>query len=428
MEDFVYSTYSIVCYALKNVQHYTLKLIKINYDVISAALYILSEVTRFIINFISVTFNVVVSVLEAFTDFLAESFNFLRAFLQLLWKFVMLLLSILDLVLKGLEQVIYFIWSGGKWTAGAFSASLENIQVLSVSIYEYLRVFFTFLFENISNGLVVCGTYSLKFVVGAFNWFTWLLFSTASLVDGAMIYFADSVKFLVDSVYYALTDIIPNTRLETYMGILMIVLFYATLVHVVTRLYSRGYTFPYPRTVNQYNVPYHGFGNEFSDDEFGMSADEENYEGSDTDSDNASLEEEEQDFSDDDEFSDEASELSVDDESDSEEENSSNDSDESLEPIDIQLPAEPQYNLRRSTTPNRQKKSAKDIEMEIEREREKQMCVVCQDNKKSVLILPCRHMCLCVECGNRIARARPLTRRICPLCRQKIRTIMNVYL
>lgn len=426
MEDFVYSTYSIVCYALKNVQHYTLTLIKINYDVISAALYILSEVTRFIVNFISVTFNVVISVLEAFTDFLAESFNFLRAFLQLLWKFVMLLLSILDLVFKGLEQVIYFIWSGGKWTAGAFSASLENIQVLSVSIYEYLRVFFTFLFENISSGLVVCGTYSLKFVVGAFNLFTWLLFGTASVVDGAMIYFADSVKFLVDSVYYALTDIIPNTRLETYMGILMIVLFYAALVHVVTRLYSRGYTFPYPRTVNQYNVPYPGFVNEFSDDEFGMSADEENYEGSDTDSDDASLEE--QDFSDDDEFSDEASELSVDDESDIEEDSSSNDSDDSLEPIDIQLPAEPQYNLRRSTTPNRQKKSAKDIEMEIEREREKQMCVVCQDNKKSVLILPCRHMCLCVECGNRIARARPLTRRICPLCRQKIRTIMNVYL
>lgn len=122
--------------------------------------------------------------------------------------------------------------------------------MLFVSIYEYLRVFFIFLFENILNGLVVCGTYLLKFVVVFFNWFIWLFFGIVLLVDGVMIYFVDFVKFFVDFVYYVLIDIISNIRLEIYMGILMIVLFYGIFVYVVIRLYSRGYIFFYFRIVN----------------------------------------------------------------------------------------------------------------------------------------------------------------------------------
>lgn len=431
MENFIQSTYSTLCFVFRNVQHYTASVIKLNYDVISGFIAFLSEVICLFVKCMNVTFNVVCTILEALIDFLTECFNFVRAFLQLLWKFVMLLFSVLDLVFKGLEQVVYFIWSGGKWTAGALSSSLENVKVIAVSIFDYLEAFFTFFFKNVSSALYFFGTYSLNFIVGAYNFITWIFFGAASLVDNAMIYFADSVKYVVDYVYYALTDIFPNTPRETYMGILMIVLFYIGLVHAVSKLYSRGYTFPYPNHMNHNNVPYPRFGNEFSDDEFGMSADEETNDNnnSDTDSTLTSDDDDEDDdlLDDDDEFSDEASELSVVDESD--DDRSSNDSDNSIEPIDIQLPVESQYNLRRSATPNRQKKkSTQDMEKEIERERERQMCVVCQDNKKSVLILPCRHMCLCIECGNRIARARPLTRRICPLCREKIRTIMNVYL
>ncbi|XP_048777289.1 cation channel sperm-associated protein 2-like [Ostrea edulis] len=433
MEDFVYSTYATLCYVFRNVQYYSASIIKINYDVISGIIAFLSEVIRLFVKCTNVTFNIIIALLEASVDFLAECFNFLRAFLQLLWKFVILLFSVLDVVFRGLEQVVYFIWSGGKWTAGTLSASVENVKVISMSIFEYLEIICTFLYENVSSGLYMFGTCSLHIIVGVYNITTWTFFSAASLVDNAMIYFADSVKFVVDSVYDALTNTFPNTRIETYMGILMIVLFYIALVHVVSKLYNRGYTFPCPGNMNHYNVPYPRFGNEFSDDEFGMSADEENNdnESNDTESSRASVDnDEDDDFSDgDDEFSDESSELSVMDESDEENSSHDDDSDDSVEPIDIQLPPECQYNLRRSATPNRQKrKSTQDIEKEMEQEREKQMCVVCQDNKKSVLILPCRHMCLCVDCGNRIARARPLTRRICPLCREKIRTIMNIYL
>ncbi|KAJ8300143.1 hypothetical protein KUTeg_021662 [Tegillarca granosa] len=77
--------------------------------------------------------------------------------------------------------------------------------------------------------------------------------------------------------------------------------------------------------------------------------------------------------------------------------------------------------------PETKQQDPDELAREVEHEREKQKCVVCQDEHKSVLILPCRHMCLCVNCGNKIARSRNVDRRICPLCRQRIRTIMNVY-
>jgi RING finger protein 26 len=106
-------------------------------------------------------------------------------------------------------------------------------------------------------------------------------------------------------------------------------------------------------------------------------------------------------------------------------------SDESENEIDIQLPInEGGYSLRsRSSTPSRVVKgmNPEDFEREIERERDKRKCVVCQDLNKSVLILPCRHMCLCVGCANHIVRSRFIERRICPLCRTRIERVMDVY-
>ncbi len=41
-------------------------------------------------------------------------------------------------------------------------------------------------------------------------------------------------------------------------------------------------------------------------------------------------------------------------------------------------------------------------------------CIVCMSEVKDTIVLPCRHMCLCLECANVI---RGKTDR-CPLCRQ----------
>lgn len=49
------------------------------------------------------------------------------------------------------------------------------------------------------------------------------------------------------------------------------------------------------------------------------------------------------------------------------------------------------------------------------------LCVICHDGQKSVLFLPCRHLCVCRSCGH-IERLNQ-----CPLCRQKIEETLQVY-
>ncbi len=49
------------------------------------------------------------------------------------------------------------------------------------------------------------------------------------------------------------------------------------------------------------------------------------------------------------------------------------------------------------------------------------LCVVCEDAKKQVIILPCRHMCLCSNCAN-FDKIKE-----CPMCRAKVEDSMTVY-
>jgi hypothetical protein len=52
---------------------------------------------------------------------------------------------------------------------------------------------------------------------------------------------------------------------------------------------------------------------------------------------------------------------------------------------------------------------------------EERMCVVCLESQKSVLLLPCRHLCLCGECSSRPEVTK------CPICRQTIYEKLVVY-
>lgn len=53
---------------------------------------------------------------------------------------------------------------------------------------------------------------------------------------------------------------------------------------------------------------------------------------------------------------------------------------------------------------------------QLEQEQESKLCIVCQDRNKCVIILPCRHLCLCMECCSIIQREH----RSCPVCRQNV--------
>lgn len=64
---------------------------------------------------------------------------------------------------------------------------------------------------------------------------------------------------------------------------------------------------------------------------------------------------------------------------------------------------------------------------QVEREREDKLCVVCQDREKCIMILPCRHLCICQDCQAPLLKSRNGV-PICPICRKLIRQTIKVYL
>ncbi|CAN7989862.1 unnamed protein product [Ixodes pacificus] len=63
------------------------------------------------------------------------------------------------------------------------------------------------------------------------------------------------------------------------------------------------------------------------------------------------------------------------------------------------------------------------LERELEQEREKQLCVVCQDEERCVILLPCGHFALCVACMETLLEMQPT----CPVCRHFINRVVRVY-
>ena len=102
-----------------------------------------------------------------------------------------------------------------------------------------------------------------------------------------------------------------------------------------------------------------------------------------------------------------------------------------LEAIEIQLEEE-SYKLEQKT--QHSQKLKQDIErlqqecdklelsnLNFQKEKDEKLCVICQDQAKTILLWPCQHMCLCRQCLNH----KKL--EVCPICRQPVESTMDVY-
>jgi len=60
-------------------------------------------------------------------------------------------------------------------------------------------------------------------------------------------------------------------------------------------------------------------------------------------------------------------------------------------------------------------------EMAMIKKEEERVCVICKEKAKCVLLMPCRHLCVCKECGYHNSLVQ------CPLCRKTITERINVF-
>ena len=55
---------------------------------------------------------------------------------------------------------------------------------------------------------------------------------------------------------------------------------------------------------------------------------------------------------------------------------------------------------------------------------DKLLCIICQENDRGVIILPCKHLCLCQICADKIK----IKKKTCPVCQQPISDYLKFYL
>lgn len=58
---------------------------------------------------------------------------------------------------------------------------------------------------------------------------------------------------------------------------------------------------------------------------------------------------------------------------------------------------------------------------------EKLICVICLENKKCCLLLPCYHLCLCSNCVSQNKKEIEEGDFSCPLCRVNVKSVNIVY-
>ena len=57
---------------------------------------------------------------------------------------------------------------------------------------------------------------------------------------------------------------------------------------------------------------------------------------------------------------------------------------------------------------------------------EEVQCVVCMDERKQHVLMPCMHMCVCEACAQRLLEVQ--TTPLCPVCRTPVESTMRVFI
>ena len=434
-----FSICTTVASTVATVTEWTSYILHANYVFVTSLYTTICYIMTLIFAVLDSVLQCVFTVLVYLFDFLSEVYACVCALLVLVWRVCVLLFKVVCCILAGVETLILGLWNGGVLTYKTLQQSAMDVVETCESTTDYISMLLQDFFVYICGVLTAVGGFFTWIVRGLWLGIGYVPATLASIPCHISQWFSRVWSQTAETVCLALN----NLTLETYIGICVCVMLYALSSRLVTFMHSRGLTIfslwrqrlrnnRQPRETVQMTFDL-GFESDFEDE------DDMNMNNSDNGSDDGNSERGED--------SDAPSELTLsddDDDDDLDEENSAGSetdvslnsqtftSEDSDQEIDVQLPEGSGLHSRqsRSSTPSRalpKDMNPDDFERELERERDKRKCVVCQDANKSVLILPCKHMCLCVTCANQIVRSRFGERRNCPLCRGRIERVMNVF-
>ncbi|GFO19996.1 RING finger protein 26 [Plakobranchus ocellatus] len=463
MLDSIYAGIAAVTYVIQTVGNAGRFIFNLNYQVVTALVHYIGQCISYVDHFARLIKSELLTIGSHIAHFVTEIYLFVESLCAIVWRLTTAVCEVLNSAYSNTASVCAVV-------VDSITCSAEFVRTAVVDMYNLVVAgashSISFIITAITTAFLLVaslGAACVSFINGVWHGLGFVLSSVAYFPTFLSKTANNAWKRLVEGV----ADVVLATTKETYLGIVVLCLIYLTLSNFMryfscrslplfSRRARRRRIHPASADPLQFDL---GFESDFEDmydpDVEGRdrrppwlnrnstepeedAVNDENSSTSDSnESDTSDNENGDNDANDSDEYT-----VVTDEDEDSSDADSVNSinsrtfsTGSSDRDIEVQLPPLDQhYSLRsRSSTPARQPDKAgplsspEDFNREMERERDKRKCVVCQDEIKSVLVLPCKHMCLCVMCADQIVHSRQQGRRACPLCRTRITKVMNIY-